>query len=163
MNSITNYIFYSGYYHLIVFSAYIIIISFLKSFYKIKLSVRHVLIFYTILLLYSALVNSLWDSIVIDKLYHSADYTVDYSPFWPITNSVIYNTYAGDKGYLIGNSTLMTINIYWIFFTILNWIITIVTFNNLKKSRIHNAFIYIAVAIFALFSLIYPTMLVIKA
>ena len=86
--------------------------------------VGHFGLFSVLLLVVGSLFNGLWSCLMWDRLYHSTDYFIDFTPFWPITKNVIDAAWGDDHGQLLGVS-LLQLNCVWLLFAVGAWSATI--------------------------------------
>jgi hypothetical protein len=93
----------------------------------LKQRIRNFGKFMTLLLLVAAFFNGLWSCSVWGWLYYSIDYFCDYSPFWPITQSVIDDQFGDRHGELFGVS-LFHLQLVWLLFAVGTWSATIYLF-----------------------------------
>lgn len=80
-------------------------------------------IFLALFLGVGSLFNGLWSCLVVDRLYSSADYFVDFMPFWPITQGVIDARFGNEHGKLLG-VTLTQLQLVWFAFALGTWCAT---------------------------------------
>jgi hypothetical protein len=90
-------------------------------------------LFVGLLLFVGSFFNGLWSCLVFDRLYHSADYSVDFIPFWPITQGVIDSTFGDEHGQLLGVS-LTELQLVWLIFALGTWGATIFLYWLAKRS-----------------------------
>lgn len=84
-------------------------------------------------LLVAAFFNGLWSCSVWGWLYYSIDYVSDYSPFWPISQSVIDDHFGDRHGELFGVS-LFQLQLVWLLFAIGTWSATIYLYRRVRRS-----------------------------
>jgi len=77
-------------------------------------------VFNIILFLAGAAVSGFWDCLVYGRLYVTADYVSDFSPFIPVTQSVIDAHFDDYSGHLIGVS-LRQLQLVWSLFAVVTW------------------------------------------
>jgi len=109
--------------HFIFFSLSLLIFSAFAGFtstQKPNLSLQHVLVFQFVFLIVTLITNGLWSCLVFGNLYWSADYTSDYSPFYPIFRQVIEAKFGNQIGAL-NNINLLQLNLVWCLFLSFNW------------------------------------------
>lgn len=124
-----------GLVHLVVLIAGIICATPLL-FGRIRRYIRFVAwysLFNVILILVSALMNSLWSFTVWGVAYYSMDYVTDFSPFWPITQGTIDAHFGGQRGALLNGMTLRGVQLLWLGFAVFTWIATAWIFIKTRK------------------------------
>jgi len=77
-------------------------------------------IFLGLLLGLGSLFNGFWGCLVFNRLYYSADYFIDFIPFWPITQGVIDAPFGNERGKLLG-VTLTQLQLVWCAFSLGTW------------------------------------------
>jgi hypothetical protein len=80
-------------------------------------------LFIGLLLVVGSLFNGLWSCLLWDHIYHSTDYVFDFTPIWPITQSMIDRPFGDEHGRLLGVS-LFELQFIWLFFAVGTWGIT---------------------------------------
>jgi hypothetical protein len=93
---------------------------------------RRLALFIGLLLISGSVFNGLWSCLIWDRLYDSTDYVFDFTPFWPITRSVIDTPWGGERGGLMGVS-LFQLQLVWLLFAAATWGVTIFLYRLLQK------------------------------
>src|SRR5262245_1719494 len=75
--------------------------------------IRRLGLFLALLLVVGSLSNGMWSCAVWGRLYYSTDYVLDFTPFWPITQSVIDMPFGDQRGQLFG-VMLTQLNMVWL-------------------------------------------------
>jgi hypothetical protein len=88
-------------------------------------------LFITLLLIVGAFFNGLWSCLIWGRLYFSTDYVFDFSPFWPITQSVIDGDIYFGRGQLLGVS-LFQLQLVWLLFAAGVWAVTILLYRIIR-------------------------------
>ena len=88
-------------------------------------------LFMALLLVVGAFFNGLWSCLIWDRLYDSTDYVFDFSPFWPITQSVIDAPFGNERGQLLGVS-LLQLQLVWFLFASGVWAVTILLYRIIR-------------------------------
>ncbi|MGD0411095.1 MAG: hypothetical protein ABSC18_05275 [Verrucomicrobiota bacterium] len=91
---------------------------------------RRAAIFFGLLLAAGSIFNGLWSCLVYGRLYDRVDYVFGFSPFWPITNSVINETWGTDHGQLLG-VTVWQLQLVWLLFASGTWGLTIYLYRSI--------------------------------
>jgi hypothetical protein len=68
----------------------------------------------------AGLLNGVWSCVIFGRLYWSADYVSDFSPFRPITQGVLDARFGEEVGGLLGVS-LHQLQAIWLLFAITAW------------------------------------------
>jgi hypothetical protein len=89
-------------------------------------------LFLGLLLIVGAIFNGVWSCSVWGRLYYSADYVFDFSPFWPITERVLNVTFGEARGRLLGVS-LFQLQLVWLVFAVSTWTITILSYRLIRQ------------------------------
>jgi hypothetical protein len=89
-------------------------------------------LFMLVLLIVGSIFNGIWSYAVWGRLYFSADYTFDFSPFWPITQKVIDASFGDKHGELFGVS-LFQLQLVWLFFAAGTWAITVLLYRFVSR------------------------------
>ena len=76
--------------------------------------------FSVVLLLVGTSVSGLWDCLIYGRFYVTASYFSDFSPFVPVTQSVIDRHFDGYSGHLIGVS-IRQLQLVWVLFALATW------------------------------------------
>ena len=82
--------------------------------------IRRFGLFLALLLAAGSIFNGVWSCAVWGRLYYSTDYVLDFTPFWPITQSVIDTPFGDQRGRLFG-VTLTQLNMVWLLFSLGTW------------------------------------------
>ena len=86
-----------------------------------KLRLFGLLLFHTSLLLCAMLANGIWSCTVWGRLYWSVDYVSDFSPFYPIRQSVVDYSWGAEMTGALNGITLTQLNLWWLLFAVLTW------------------------------------------
>jgi hypothetical protein len=78
-------------------------------------------IFNVCFFLTAGLVNGLWSCLVFGHLYWTTDYVFDFTPFWPVTQSLLDARFGDQVGGLLGIS-LFQLQALWLLFAISAWL-----------------------------------------
>jgi hypothetical protein len=81
-------------------------------------------LFFGLLLVVGSIFNGFWSCLIWGRLYFSTDYLFDFSPLWPITQSVIDASFGDMRGQLFGIS-LFQLQLVWLLFAVGTWAISI--------------------------------------
>jgi hypothetical protein len=117
---------FMGVLHLVMFIVGCIILLMLsrKQSGTLKRRIGHFGLFMILLLFVGAFFNGLWSCLIWGRLYCSIDYVCDFTPFWPITQSVIDDSFGDSRGQLYGVS-LSQLQCVWLLFAAGAWAVTI--------------------------------------
>ena len=126
--------------HLVIFFIGFIISAMLplKQPGTLKRRTKRLGLFVLILLFVGALFNGLWSCLIWGRLYYSSDYIFDFSPFWPITRSIIDDPFDPRSGELFGVS-LLQLQLIWLLFAAGTWAVTIYLYRIIRRRLAANA------------------------
>lgn len=93
---------------------------------------RHIALFFGLLLIAGSIFNGLWSCMIYGRLYDSADYIFDFTPFCPITKGLINETFGNHHGRLLGVA-LWQLNLVWLLFALGTWSSTICLYRLICK------------------------------
>lgn len=105
--------------------------------------------FLALLLVVGALVNGLWSCLIWGRLYWSTDYVFDFSPFWPITQSVIDAQFGNLRGALFG-VTIRELQAVWLLFALVAWGATVGLCRLCGRSRLAARAVLLALGLMVL-------------
>jgi hypothetical protein len=91
-------------------------------------------IFNLLLLLVGAVFSGVWSCTIWGRFYDSTDYTFDFIPFWPITQSTVDRPWGDERGRLFGIS-LFELQLIWLAFALGTWATTIYLYRTLERIR----------------------------
>lgn len=112
------YLFLGGIVHAAAFIVFFLpMICF--RFRGIKIST--ILIFQVTLFIVAMFMNGIWSCLVWGKYYWSTDYVSDFSPFYPIFQSIIDAPF-GDQVGALNSISLLTLNSIWVLFACATWV-----------------------------------------
>lgn len=81
-----------------------------------------------------ALCNGVWSCSVWGWLSYSADYVLDFTPFWPIKQRVIDLPFGDQRGQLFG-VTLTQLNIVWLLFVLGTYGVAALLYRGVQQIR----------------------------
>jgi hypothetical protein len=90
-------------------------------------------LFLGLLLMVGSIFNGVWSCVIWGRLYFSTDYVFDFSPFWPITQSVIDAPFGDMRGQLLGAS-LFQLQVVWLLFAAGTWTVSILLYRFIRRS-----------------------------
>jgi hypothetical protein len=93
---------------------------------------RRLALFIGLLLITGSVFNGFWSCLIWDRFYDSTDYVFDFTPFWPITRSVIDTPWGGERGGLMGVS-LFQLQLVWLLFAAATWGVTVFLYRLLRQ------------------------------
>jgi hypothetical protein len=128
------YLVLTGILHLVAFAFSCIVLPVLAPPGRLLKCLGRLALFLVLLLLIGAVFNGLWSCLVWDRLYHSVDYTVDFMPFWPITQGVIDEHWGDYRGRLLGVS-LFQLQLVWAVFAAGTWGVTVFLYRAICRGR----------------------------
>ena len=79
------------------------------------------------LLLFGSLAHAVWSTFVHGHLYYVPDYTIGFTPFWPITEYTLSRDVAGRAGELLQGTTLLELQVVWLGFAAGTWLLALGT------------------------------------
>lgn len=85
-----------------------------------------------LLLIVGSLFHLMWSYLIWGRIYFSADYFVDFTPFWPITQARVDMVFGNTRGQLLGVS-LFQLQLVWLFFAAGTWGVTIFLDRSISK------------------------------
>jgi hypothetical protein len=88
-------------------------------------------LFLGLLLMVGSISNGLWSCLIWGHLYTCFDYVVDFSPFWPVTQSNIDVPFF-PQGQLLGVS-LFQLQLVWLLFAVGTWGLTIFLYRFIRS------------------------------
>jgi hypothetical protein len=94
--------------------------------------IRRFGLFLILLLVVSSIFNGVWSCTIWGRLYYSTDYVFDFTPFWPITRSVINMPFGDQRGQLFGVS-LTQLNMVWLLFVIGTYGVTVLLYRAVQQ------------------------------
>jgi hypothetical protein len=89
-------------------------------------------LFLGLLLVVGSVANGLWSCVIWGRLYFSTDYVFDFSPFWPITQSMIDFSFGGMRGQLLEVS-LFQLQLVWLLFAVGTWTVSILLYRLIRR------------------------------
>ena len=98
----------------------------------LSIRIAHFGLFLGFFLAIGAIFNGLWSCLVFNRLYYSADYCVDFFPFWPITKAMIERPFGSEQGKLFGDS-LLQLQLVWLLFALGTWGVTILFYRPFSR------------------------------
>ena len=112
-----NYLFASTADHILIFAVGYLVLLLVSRCLRVSYwwLFTHWIAFNVILLLVSMAMGGFWDCLVYGRFYVTADYVSDFSPFVPVTQSVIDVKFDDYSGHLIG-ITLRQLQLIWLLF-----------------------------------------------
>ena len=78
-------------------------------------------VFNVCLFVTAGLTNGLWSCFIFGRLYWSADYIFDFTPFWPVTQRTLDFPHGREVGGLLGIS-LLQLQALWVPFAVTAWV-----------------------------------------
>ena len=96
--------------------------------------IRRFGLFLALLLIVGSLFNGMWSCSVWGRLYYSTDYVLDFTPFWPITHSLIDMRFGDQRGQLFG-VTLTQLNMVWLLFALGTYGVTVLLYRAVPQRR----------------------------
>lgn len=133
MSTFIGYFVFMGILHTIVFLIIAVggIVFLLKNRERYGEFIRSVALFLYLLLVVGACFSAVWSTVIHSHLYVSMDHLFDFIPFFPITQSVINQTWGNQVGYLIGETTIFELQVIWAVFAIATWGLTIIGYRKI--------------------------------
>jgi hypothetical protein len=128
------HVLFMGVFYLVVFAAVCIVLAALAVWQRGTFLRRavHFGLFAILLLTAGALFNGLWSCMVWGRLYFSRDYVLDFSPLWPVSQSVIDAPFGNMRGQLLGVS-LFQLQLVWLFFAAGTWSAAILSYRICRR------------------------------
>ena len=71
----------------------------------LSVKIRRLALFMGLLLLAGSIFNGLWSCLIWGHLYWSADYLLDFTPFFPVTQGRVEFPFGDVRGSLLGKTT----------------------------------------------------------
>lgn len=94
---------------------------------------RAFIVFNICFLLTSAVSNGIWSSTIWGRVYFSADYVVDFNPFYPISQSWIESPFGDVEGRIFPGFTILHVRVAWFLFAFASWAGAIFLYSRIRR------------------------------